>query len=46
MNMVQYTLSYLHYSSELSLVLGGLAALDLNGYTYASLGTAPKGSHS
>ena len=43
MNMALYTLSYLYYSSELPLVLGGSVTLDLNGYTDASLGTAPKG---
>ena len=43
MKMSLYTLSYLYYSSELPLDLGGSMVLDLNGYTDASLGTAPKG---
>jgi hypothetical protein len=43
MKMAKYTLSHLFYSSELPLVLGGSDELMLNGYTDASLGTAPKG---
>ena len=43
MKMAKYTLSYLFYSSELPLVLGGPDKFILNGYTNASLGTAPNG---
>jgi len=43
MNMALYTLSYLFYSSDLPLVLGGSDELDLHGYTDAALGNAPKG---
>jgi hypothetical protein len=43
MNMALYTLTYLFYSSDLPLVLGGSDELDLHGYTDAALGNAPKG---
>jgi len=41
--MAKYVLSYLHFSHDLRLVLGGSAVINLNGYTDASLRTAPKG---
>jgi Reverse transcriptase (RNA-dependent DNA polymerase) len=43
MLMAKYVLSYLYFSNDLPLVLGGSADINLNGYTDASLGTAPKG---
>jgi len=41
--MAEYCLSYLFYSSDLPLVLGGSPEIQMTGYSDASLATAPKG---
>ena len=43
MKMAMYCLSYLFYTKDLPLVLGGKSELQITGYTDASLGTGPKG---
>ena len=43
MKMAIYCLSYLFYTKDLPLVLGGNSELQITGYTDASLGTGPKG---
>lgn len=43
MKMAMRCVSYLYYSSDMPLVLGGNENMNIRGYTDASLGTAPKG---
>ena len=43
LEMCHYLLSYLYYSKDLPLVLGGSQEVEIHTYSDSSLGTAPKG---